>query len=90
MSNYKQKAKSYKEENKYLKDVIKAYQLAMSLIEGKIEEAELIREDHEKMVEAIDDAKDILYENVEISTELRNRSRAELFKLTAIPDPFSN
>jgi len=90
MSNYKQKAKAYKEENKYLKDVIKGFQLAISLLQLKIDEAGLVTEDHEKMVEAMDDAQDLLYDNVEIATELRNRTREELIKLTAIPNPFAD
>ncbi len=78
--SYKEEAKSHKEEVKYLKDVIEAYKLAMNFIEDKTCELITDEEEHENMIEAIDDAKDIIYDKVEIFTELRNRTREELIK----------
>ena len=80
---------SYKAEVQYLKEVVKAYQLAVAFIEAETEGMSNDEGDDEKMTKALRDMKQVILNNVRTSSIKHNRTRGEFRENFTFPDSWT-
>ena len=81
---------SYKAEVQYLKEVVKAYQLAVAFIEDETEGKLDTTEDEEKMTKALGDMRQVILNNVRTSSIKHNRTRGEFRENVTFPTSWTN
>ena len=80
---------SYKAEVQYLKEVVKAYQLAVAFIEAETEGMIDDAGDDEKMEKALRDMRQVILNNVRTSSIKHNRTRGEFRENVTVPDSWT-
>ena len=81
---------SYKAEVQYLKEVVKAYQLAVAFIEDETEGMMETADGEEKMTEALGDMRQVILNNVRTSSIKHNRTRGEFRENVTFPESWTN